>query len=74
MNFFSDILEKENADVAAVLEKFVFSEKFNFNSNLGEGKQQPEMLNRFLGGLLHPMIHTGYGCEFGLKGLVAEGK
>lgn len=31
------------------------------------------MLNRFLAGLLHPLIHTGYGAEFGLLGMVAEG-
>ncbi|OBZ73399.1 hypothetical protein A0H81_07066 [Grifola frondosa] len=31
------------------------------------------MLNRFLAGILHPLIHTGYGCEFGLLGMIAEG-
>ncbi|KAF9015726.1 hypothetical protein BDQ17DRAFT_1386409 [Cyathus striatus] len=29
--------------------------------------------NRFVEGLIHPLIHTGYGFEFGLPGLVAEG-
>ncbi|KAG2121596.1 hypothetical protein DEU56DRAFT_984296 [Suillus clintonianus] len=33
----------------------------------------PEMLVRFIGGLLHPLIHTGYGAEFGLLGVSAEG-
>lgn len=31
------------------------------------------MLNRFLMGVVHPIIHAGYGCEFGLPGMVAEG-
>lgn len=32
------------------------------------------MLSRFIGGLLHPLIHTGYGAEFGLLGMSAEGR
>jgi hypothetical protein len=32
------------------------------------------MLARFIGGGLHPLIHTGYGAEFGLLGISAEGK
>jgi hypothetical protein len=47
------------------LETFVFSDKYN----TGEMK----MLSRFLAGLLHPMIHTGYGAEFSLPGLLVEG-
>lgn len=35
--------------------------------------KQPQMLNRFLDGLMHPMIHVGHGLEFGLPGTVAEG-
>lgn len=31
------------------------------------------MLNRFLAGVLHPIIHTGYGAEFGLPGMLVEG-
>jgi len=31
------------------------------------------MLSRLLGGLVHPFIFVGYGVEFGLLGLVAEG-
>ena len=31
------------------------------------------MLDRFLSGLLHPIIHTGYGAEFRLPGMVVEG-
>ena len=31
-------------------------------------------LDRFFAALVHPMIHTGNGLEFGILGLVAEGK
>lgn len=31
------------------------------------------MLDHFLGGLIHPMIHVGYGLEFRLPGMVAQG-
>lgn len=44
----------------------------NFDVTRGDDKKQPEMLNRFLSGLLHPMIHAGHGMEFGLPGLVVE--
>jgi hypothetical protein len=47
------------------LEVFIFSKKYN-----GEGT---EMLSRFLSGLLHPMIHAGYGAEFTLPGMLVEG-
>ncbi|EGG06241.1 uncharacterized protein MELLADRAFT_87395 [Melampsora larici-populina 98AG31] len=32
-----------------------------------------DMLNRSLGGVYHPMIHWGYGLEFSIDGVVAEG-
>lgn len=32
------------------------------------------MLNRLLEILIHPVIHVGYGAEFGILGLIAEGK
>jgi len=31
------------------------------------------MLNRFLSGILHPIIRTGNGAEFSLPGLIVEG-
>lgn len=44
------------------------------DANIVPGKKEkPMMLSRFLGGFLHPLIHAGYGVEFGLPGLVAEG-
>jgi hypothetical protein len=48
-------------------ETFIFSKKYNL------GEKKPEMLSRFLSGLLHPLIHVGYGAEFGLPGLMVEG-
>ncbi|EGG10926.1 uncharacterized protein MELLADRAFT_92312 [Melampsora larici-populina 98AG31] len=32
-----------------------------------------DMLNRSLGGVYHPIIHWGYGLEFSVDGIVAEG-
>ena len=70
LEFFRDILSKK--DVTEVLEEYVFSAKANIGGP--ETKGQPRMLNRFLAGLVHPMIHTGNGLEFGILGLVAEGE
>ncbi|KAF4583951.1 hypothetical protein EYR40_002449 [Pleurotus pulmonarius] len=53
---------------SSVLEEYVFSEKYNFS-----GDAQPQMLNRFMSGLIHPLIHTGYGAELGLPGMIIEG-
>jgi hypothetical protein len=33
-----------------------------------------DMLSRLVGGVYHPLIHVGYGVEFGLAEQVAEGK
>jgi len=63
MEFFAAaVLEK---GISAVLELYLFSPEAN--------KPPKRMLNRFLSGVLHPVIHVGYGCEFGLPGMVAEG-
>lgn len=50
------------------LEGLVFAKEVNY-----EG-QKREMLSRFLGGLLHAFIHVGYGIEFGLPSMSAEGE
>jgi len=58
--------------VSATLEDYIFSEKYN----LVEGRDastQPVMLIRVVLGLIHPLIHLGYGTEFGMPGMVAEG-
>ena len=33
----------------------------------------PEMINRLLDGILHPLIYVGCGVEFNIPGVVAEG-
>ena len=64
-DYYSDYLDfmlnevKKLGRVAAV-EKYAFDEQNN-------------MLSRWLGGAYHPFIHTGYGLEFGIDGMVAEG-
>ncbi|KAJ7806036.1 hypothetical protein B0H14DRAFT_2877127 [Mycena olivaceomarginata] len=61
--FFSDLVLKKPVHVRA--------RRANFDTN--SHGQQPEMLNRLLAGILHPMLYVGYGLEFSLPGLVAEG-
>ncbi|GLB42908.1 putative protein of unknown function (DUF4243) [Lyophyllum shimeji] len=68
LKFFTEAVRDK--DLWEILEEYVFDEKANFDES---GEKQPEMLNRFLDGLLHPMIHVGYGCEFGLPGMIVEG-
>jgi hypothetical protein len=63
--FFSDIALK--TPINDVLEEWIFSPKANL-----DGKQ-PQMLNRLLDGILHPLLYLGYGIEFSLPGLIAEG-
>lgn len=47
----------------------MFSKEANFKG----AQVEPEMLSRLMGAIIHPLIHAGYGLEFGLPGLVAEG-
>jgi hypothetical protein len=49
--------------IAAVLEKTLFSGT----------AEADDMLVRLFGGLYHPFIHVGYGLEFWLPAIVAEG-
>ncbi|KAF9235890.1 hypothetical protein BU15DRAFT_64441 [Melanogaster broomeanus] len=70
VTFFSKQIDEKGA--AGTLEEFIFSEKYNFQDGR-DVTSQPEMLFRFVGGAWHPMIHAGYGVEFGLKGMLAEG-
>ncbi|KAF9555921.1 hypothetical protein CPC08DRAFT_711593 [Agrocybe pediades] len=70
MDFFKSELEQKDFKVEAVLEEYIFSAGANFVEGAAK---QPEMLNRFFDGLLHPMIHTGLGLEFGLPGTFIEG-
>ncbi|CCM00192.1 uncharacterized protein FIBRA_02220 [Fibroporia radiculosa] len=70
LKFFSSILVERGAE--KTIEEYIFSAKMNV-SIPAVGHPSLEMLSRFLSGLFHPMIHTGYGAEFGLLGMVAEG-
>lgn len=56
-----------------VINKYVFSSAYNFNANLASSEQQPAMLDRFLAGIMHPLIHVGYGVEFGIIQQIADG-
>ncbi|PCH34666.1 hypothetical protein WOLCODRAFT_27361 [Wolfiporia cocos MD-104 SS10] len=70
LQFFQQILLEKGA--AAVIEEYVFSREANFAENT-PGKQPRQMLLRFFAALYHSMIYVGYGLEFGILGLVAEG-
>ena len=59
------------SSMQTVLEDYVMSRDANIVP--GKNGEKPYMLSRFLGGFLHPLIHCGYGAEFGLPGLIAEG-
>ncbi|KAJ7027762.1 hypothetical protein C8F04DRAFT_1121265 [Mycena alexandri] len=63
LSFFSGEIGKRG--VHAALERYVFSPEANANGTF--------MLARFIGGLLHPIIETGLGLEFGQDFMVAQG-
>ncbi|KDN46735.1 hypothetical protein RSAG8_04115, partial [Rhizoctonia solani AG-8 WAC10335] len=65
MNLFAAEVKKYG--VGATLEKYVFSHEANW------GPGEPRMLDRFLSGLVHPMIHLGHATEFGVDGMAVEG-
>ncbi|KAI0085244.1 hypothetical protein BDY19DRAFT_1050723 [Irpex rosettiformis] len=68
--FSAKLTEGPNA-IQHVLEKYIMSADANIVP--GKNGKAPLMLSRFVAGLLHPYIHTGYGVEFEIPGLVAEG-
>ena len=68
----SDKSAGKNA-IQQVLEDYIFSIDANLTPGENAHGHNPLMLSRFLGGFLHPLIHAGYGAEFGLPGLIAEG-
>ncbi|KAG8685474.1 hypothetical protein FRC11_010516 [Ceratobasidium sp. 423] len=65
MNFFS--VEIKEHGLGSTLEKYVFSHEANWADD------QPRMLDRFIAGAFHPIIHFGYAVEFGIDGMAAEG-
>lgn len=72
IQYFHRVVLEPGATISNILEKYLFSEHYNIRRSI-QGAQQPEMLNRFLEILLHPIIHVGYGAEFGIPGMIAEG-
>jgi hypothetical protein len=70
ISFFEDELKIKSFN--KLLEEYVF--EASANVIIGASSNQPKMLDRFFAGLLHPMIHTGFGLEFTLPGILAEGK
>ena len=70
LKFFSNVLLDKGA--AWTLEEYIFSPKANIEPPKAGGEPM-HMVNRFLSGVIHPLIHTGYGAEFGLFGMFVEG-
>ncbi|GLB45255.1 putative protein of unknown function (DUF4243) [Lyophyllum shimeji] len=66
--FFTNAIREQGT--TAVLEKYIFSKDANVDS---AASTQPQVLNRFIGGLTHSTIHIGYGLEFSIPGMVVEG-
>jgi len=72
LTYFHEVVVEKG--IAGTIEEYIFSEKYNVDPvREAKGQKQAEMLNRFLEILIHPIIHTGYGAEFGLLGMIAEG-
>lgn len=63
----------EKIGVSATLDEYIFSKTYNFVEGR-DASTQPSMLTRFLVGVIHPFIHVGYGMEFGIPGMIAEGE
>ncbi|KAG6913170.1 hypothetical protein DXG01_009085, partial [Tephrocybe rancida] len=70
LDYFTEVVKKQGTIEA--VEEYVFSQQANFIAGRKDD-EQPEMLNRFMDGIMHSMIHIGNGLEFGVPGLVAEG-
>ncbi|KAF6756729.1 hypothetical protein DFP72DRAFT_1066599 [Ephemerocybe angulata] len=68
LDFFTDSLRTHG--ISPTLETYLFSSSANVDA--GSGKH-PQMMARLFSGVFHPVIHTGYGLEFGLPGMTAEG-
>ncbi|OCH85387.1 hypothetical protein OBBRIDRAFT_798234 [Obba rivulosa] len=67
--FFAKELLENGA--GATTEKWLFSPRANIDAP-APGKPPMQMMSRFLAGVMHPLIHAGYGAEFGLLGMFAE--
>ncbi|KAG1748197.1 hypothetical protein EDB19DRAFT_1905251 [Suillus lakei] len=73
LDYFRNVVLASDATISSTLERYIFSPEYNINTSLPLGKQQPEMLNRFVEQAIHALIHTGYGAEFKLPGMLVEG-
>ncbi|KAF9549930.1 hypothetical protein CPC08DRAFT_768992 [Agrocybe pediades] len=73
LSFFKSELEAKKFDYGAVLEEYVMAPLANYDPESKIGEKVPLMLNRFLSGVVHSFIHAGFGIEFNLPGLFAEG-
>ncbi|KAG2121595.1 hypothetical protein DEU56DRAFT_918116 [Suillus clintonianus] len=73
LDYFRKVVLAPGATISSTLEKYIFSSEYNINTSLAPGKQQPEMLNRFVEQVIHALIHAGYGAEFKLPGMLVEG-
>lgn len=62
--------ELKTKSFSKMFDEYIFSPRANY---IKGAERQPEMATRFLEGLLHPMIHIGFGVEFTLPGIFAEG-
>jgi hypothetical protein len=72
LEFFSNELVTKGVD--KTLGNHLYCKDANFNNRVeADGSRHPEMFARFMSGLMHPLIHVGYGLEFGLPGILAEG-
>lgn len=72
LDYFHRVVLEPGATISTILEKYLFSSEYNVRTPWQDA-EQPQMLNRFLEILIHPIIHVGYGAEFGILGLIAEG-
>ena len=71
MQFFTLYIKEHG--ISKALEEFIFSRRSNLGSDTLSPDKQPQMLSRFLSGVVHPLIHTGYGAEFRIPGMAVEG-
>ncbi|KIK66449.1 hypothetical protein GYMLUDRAFT_218552 [Collybiopsis luxurians FD-317 M1] len=70
--FFDQVVHEQKGNASFLLEEYIFSNKVNFERKSQQG-QYPQMACRFLEHIMHPLIHFGYGIEFGLPGMMSEG-
>jgi len=70
LHYFHNVILEKGA--TAAIEEYVFARGANVDEN-GSDKSPRKMFNRLFARLYHPMIYIGYGLEFGIPGLVAEG-